>query len=72
MLFPYLMASFVGKMQDQAQRQYHRQQAGPFRNERPPQPDGKIRIDYVPPKASKTPSGINGKAGEFVDFEEIK
>ena len=32
-------------------------------------PDGKVRIDYVPPKSEKR-TGPQ-KAGEFIDFEEV-
>lgn len=71
MLFPYLMATFVGKMQREAQKQYE-QQTGNYSQEQAPKPDGKVRIDYVPPKSTKKSPSSNGKAGEFVDFEEIK
>ncbi|MCL4639451.1 MULTISPECIES: DUF4834 family protein [Olivibacter] len=71
-LFPYLMAMFVGKMQQEAQKQYERQ-AGSYRSENVPNTDGKVRIDYVPPRTTKSkPSTTNGRVGEFVDFEEIK
>lgn len=71
-LFPYLMAMFVGKMQQEAQKQYQ-QQTGTYDREHAPRPDGKVRIDYVPPKSPKNkPSTSNGRVGEFVDFEEIK
>lgn len=71
-LFPYLMAMFVGKMQQEAQKQYERQ-TGSYTGENAPRPDGKVRIDYVPPRETKNkPSTANGRVGEFVDFEEIK
>ncbi|WP_134089476.1 DUF4834 family protein [Olivibacter sp. XZL3] len=71
-LFPYLMAMFVGKMQREAQKQYERQ-TGSYAQENAPKPDGKVRIDYVPPKTTKNkPSTTNGGVGEFVEFEEIK
>ena len=41
----------------------------PYRDAGPRKPDGKIRIDYVPPQNQT--KGAK-KAGEFVDFEEIK
>lgn len=70
-LFPYLMALFVGKMQRDAQRHYQHQSGGAY-DANPSQPDGKIRIDYVPPKHTKDKPSTNGGVGEFVDFEEIK
>ncbi|QNL51412.1 DUF4834 family protein [Olivibacter sp. SDN3] len=72
LLLPYLMAKFVGKVQKEAHRQYERQ-TGAYTRDSSPRPDGKIRIDYVPPKNQKNSmSSSNGKVGEFVDFEEIK
>jgi len=69
-LFPYLMATFVGKMQREAQKQYDRQR-GQYTQEYSTKPDGKVRVDYVPPKLEKDRPFTSGKAGEFVDFEEI-
>jgi len=57
---PYLFQSLVNKAQ---------QQAGQY--QQPPQQkraDGRIRVDYVPPK-TKT-NGDN--AGDFIEYEEIK
>jgi len=71
-LFPYLMAMFVGKMQREAQKHYQQQAGGAYTNTHHSQPDGKVRIDYVPPKSSKDKPLTNGKVGEFVDFEEVK
>ncbi|TZF82241.1 DUF4834 domain-containing protein [Pedobacter sp. BS3] len=34
------------------------------------QPDGKVRIDYIPPKDKEARAA--DKAGEFIDYEEIK
>ena len=35
------------------------------------QPEGKIHVDYIPPKETPERKGTE-TAGEFVDFEEIK
>ncbi|ULT27529.1 DUF4834 family protein [Sphingobacterium sp. E70] len=35
------------------------------------QPEGKIQVDYIPPKETPERKGTE-TAGEFVDFEEIK
>lgn len=48
------------KAQNQATQRYKQQQQ--------PTPDGRIRVDYVPPK-EKTKGD---KAGDFVDYEEVK
>lgn len=72
-LFPHLMAMLVGKMQREAQKQYNRQNGQyQYNDSYQAKPDGKIRIDYVPPKLSKDKPSTGAKVGEFVDFEEIK
>lgn len=72
LLFPYLMAMFVGKMQREAQKQYERQTGAYTHQHDIPKPDGKIRVDYVPPKSTKNKPSTGGRVGEFIDFEEIK
>lgn len=53
-----------------AERMMHGQQEAPrYENRSSKQADGKIRIDYVPPRDER--QGPQ-KAGEFVDFEEVK
>lgn len=47
----------------QGGRQSHQRKRNPHKS------DGKVRIDYVPPKEERTGPQ---KAGEFVDFEEVK
>lgn len=61
------MRKMAQKVMGDAQQHSHRN--GPYRYANSRQPDGKIRIDYVPPKNQK--KGAE-KAGEFVDFEEVK
>jgi len=76
LLFPWAMRKMAEKVMGNAQQQYrqqYQQRNTAFRgadpNERS-QPDGKIRIDYMPPQGK--PKNGAKRAGEFVDFEEIK
>lgn len=74
-LFPWAVRKAAEKMMNGGGQQF---QGSPFQQgantrkqqHRSRQPDGKVRIDYVPPKEGER-SGPQ-KAGEFVDFEEIK
>jgi hypothetical protein len=58
LLLPMLFQSLVNKAQQQNQQQYHKSS----------QPEGKIKVDYMP----KTKSSVPDSEGEFVDYEEIK
>ena len=72
LLFPWAMRKMAEKVMGNAQQQYqHRNTTfrGTNTHERR-QPDGKVRIDYMPPQ-DKPKNGAKS-AGEFVDFEEIK
>ncbi len=73
-LFPWAMKKAAEKMMKNAQDQF---QGGGFNyqnrqqsQQRQHTADGKVRIDFVPPREGER-KGAN-KAGEFVDFEEIK
>jgi hypothetical protein len=60
MLLPFLFQRVVNKAQqhaNQSQRQYNRK------------PEGSINVDYIPPQKGTTPID---KAGDFIDYEEIK
>ncbi len=57
LLLPMLFQSVVNKAQQQ-QQQYRR----------PNQPEGKIKVDYIP----NTKNSIPDSEGDFVDYEEIK
>lgn len=71
-LLPYLMSSFFGRMQQEAQKRYQQQKEDYF-GKQEHQPDGKVRIDYVPPQGKrKRRVTVDKKVGEFVDFEEVK
>lgn len=58
-LIPMLFQSLVNKAQQQGQQQQYRQ---------PKQPEGKIKVDYIPQTKNQVPDS----EGDFVDFEEIK
>ena len=58
LLLPMLFQSVVNKAQQQNQQQYRR----------PNQPEGKIKVDYIP----NTKNSIPDSEGDFVDYEEIK
>lgn len=34
--------------------------------------DGKIEVDFVPPKPKERPPGPKPGTGEYIDYEEIK
>ncbi len=44
----------------------------PLRAQRPPAPEGKVNIDYVPDEAETKTKGPDFKGGEYVDYEEVK
>ena len=72
LLFPWAMRKMAEKVMGNAQQQYQHRNTT-FRGARPNdrrQPDGKIRIEYMPPQ-DKPKNGAKN-AGEFVEFEEIK
>jgi len=48
-------------MQQQANTQYNHQSK---------RPEGSVQVDYIPPKDKEARAA--DKAGEFVDYEEIK
>jgi hypothetical protein len=60
-LFRWFLKRFIRQVQQSASNQTNHQQ---YRQT----PEGKIRIDYVPPR--KKPGLFKG--GEYVDYEEIK
>lgn len=57
LILPMLFQSLVNKAQQQNQ-QY----------QSPKQPEGKVKVDYIP----KTKSQVPDSEGDFVDYEEIK
>ncbi|MXV51672.1 DUF4834 family protein [Pedobacter sp. HMF7647] len=65
LVLPLVFQSLVGKAQQQASRSYQNQNS--YQQHKP---EGKIHIDYVPPKDKEAKAA--DKAGDFVEFEEIK
>lgn len=61
LLLPMLFNSMVNKAQQQSNQRFHQQQQN--------RPDGRIRVDYIPPREKNTQTD---KAGDFVDYEEVK
>lgn len=72
-LFPYVfrwllkafVVSQVNKVQDQFKQQQHQTYQRPN-----PRQEGKITVDYAPPKSDKSTDTFKG--GEYVDYEEVK
>lgn len=60
MLIPVLFQQLVSKSRQQANTQGQSNR----------RPEGSIHVDYIPPH-TKEPSPID-KAGDFIDYEEIK
>jgi hypothetical protein len=58
-LLPMLFQNLVNKAQQQGQQQQYRN---------PKQPEGKIKVDYIPQTKNQVPDS----EGDFVDYEEIK
>ncbi len=69
---PFLLRKMSEKVMGQTQAQYQQRYQGNPHGQRPEEqrPEGKITIDYVPPR--KSYGDGPKKAGEFVDYEEIK
>ncbi|SEK71521.1 DUF4834 family protein [Parapedobacter koreensis] len=76
LLFPWAMRRMAEKVMGNAQRQYqyrnnpYNTNANGGNFQQPRQPEGEVRIDYMPPQ-NKPKRGAKS-AGEFVEFEEIK
>jgi len=73
-LLPWILRRFAKKMQEQAFKEFHAQgkrphQANPHQQQK--QSEGKISIEYIAPQPNNNSNRAN-KAGEFVDFEDIK
>lgn len=68
-LLPMFFQQLVNKAHNRVNQQYQQQQQGSA-NHRPRRPAGELHVDYIPPKDKEARAA--DKAGEFVDFEEIK
>ncbi|WP_069659617.1 DUF4834 family protein [Arcticibacter eurypsychrophilus] len=69
LLLPFLFKKMVKKAQDKfnsstGQQPFGQQQA------HPPRTNGKISIDFIPPKDKEARAA--DKAGDFIDFEDLK
>lgn len=64
LVFPLVLKSIFGKMQQQAGQAGQQQQQQQSRK-----PEGSISIDYVPPQPKQ---GNADKLGDFVEYEEVK
>jgi hypothetical protein len=62
LVFPLVLKSVFGKMQQQQSGQNGQQQKSS-------KPEGSISIDYVPPQPKH---GSTDKLGDFVEYEEVK
>jgi len=67
-LLPLLFQKVINKAQEQVNKQYGGQQQ--YSNFQQSRPTGKLKVDYVPPKEKEARAA--DKAGDFIDFEEIK
>ncbi|WP_242689162.1 DUF4834 family protein [Pedobacter sp. SYSU D00535] len=70
-VLPMLFQKMVNKAQQQVNQQF-RQQGAPYNQQqyRQQKPTGQLHVDYVPPKDKEARAA--DKAGDFIDFEEIK
>jgi len=66
-LLPLLFQKVVNKAQEQVNKQYGGQHQYTYQQQRP---TGKLKVDYIPPKEKEARAA--DKAGDFIDFEEIK
>ncbi|WP_256010858.1 DUF4834 family protein [Desertivirga xinjiangensis] len=65
LLLPLLFQKVVNKAQQNFNNQYRGQQ-----QHQQQRPAGKLNVDYIPPKEKEARAA--DKAGDFIDFEEIK
>jgi len=71
LLLPFLFKKMVSKAQEKFKTSYNQQTFGgqqQYRSE--PRNNGKISIDFIPPKDKEARAA--DKAGDFIDFEEVK
>ena len=77
LLMPFFMKKMAEKIMSGAQGQYANQGPGqqnyndPFSQFKKPRSDGKVHVEYMPPKQDNKRKGTE-TAGEFIDFEEVK
>lgn len=66
LLLPILFQKLVNKAQQRVSNPYQQQTY----QRKQSQPSGKLNIDYIPPKDKEARAA--DRAGDFIDFEEIK
>ncbi len=78
LLMPFFMRKMAERIMKAGQGQYantgqnQQNYNDPFTQFKQQQrPDGKVHVDYMPPKQDKPKKGTE-TAGEFIDFEEVK
>ena len=64
LLLPVIFQRIVNKVQNQASQRQQQNQASR-------QPEGQIRVEHMPPNHKEKKFGPE-RAGDFVDYEEIK
>ena len=67
-LLPWLMRWVVGEVVKQHAPQAEYRTTG----NRQRAPDGRIRVDYVPPRPKRQPRPDGYRGGEYIEFEEVK
>ncbi|MVZ63264.1 DUF4834 family protein [Sphingobacterium humi] len=78
LMLPFFMRKMAERLMGK-QQQYANE--GPFQqsygdafkqySQREKRAEGKVQVDYMPPKEKKSKKGT-ATAGEFIDFEEVK
>ncbi|QJD95131.1 DUF4834 family protein [Mucilaginibacter robiniae] len=58
---PMLFQGMINKAQQQQHKQNYQQQ--------PNRPEGRIKVDYIPPAKKNT---VPDSEGDFIDYEEVK
>jgi len=66
LLLPFLFQKMMHKAQNQMNQQFRQHQ----QSEQPRPAGGKLHVDFIPPKDKEARAA--DKAGDFIDFEEIK
>lgn len=67
LVLPLILQRLFNKFQQQPGQNYQQQQ--PYRNYNQTK-SGSVHVDYIPPKDKEAKAA--DKAGEFIDYEEIK
>ena len=80
-LAPMMFEKAINKAQQQQQQYYNNNQQQQYNSANQQQQqyysrantgNGKIKVDFVPPKKEKKKGSIPDSEGDFVDYEEVK